>query len=104
MPVKAPSNRTAIILAADVVSYSKFMEQDQNGTIEAVKYRVPEFGSIFARFLGPAIDKGHVAVTTAASSADPLANGARVGDYPCRLHRISVTILVGGTQVELAHM
>ncbi len=36
MPVKAPSNRNAIILAADVVSYSKFMEQDQNGTIECL--------------------------------------------------------------------
>ena len=58
MPVKAPSNRSAIILAADVVSYSKFMEQDQNGTIECLNSHEDILKSLFLKYGGRLFNTG----------------------------------------------
>ena len=58
MPVKAPSNRNAIILAADVVSYSKFMEQDQNGTIECLNSHEDILKLLFLKYGGRLFNTG----------------------------------------------
>jgi class 3 adenylate cyclase len=39
MPEQAPQRRLAAILAADVVGYSRLMEQDEAGTLAALKQR-----------------------------------------------------------------
>ena len=58
MPVKATSNRDAIILAADVVSYSKFMEQDQNGTIECLNSHEDILKLLFLKYGGRLFNTG----------------------------------------------
>ena len=58
MRVYASSNRNAIILAADVVSYSKYMEQDQNGTIECLNSHEVILKSLFLKYGGRLFNTG----------------------------------------------
>lgn len=58
MPPNASSNRNAIILAADVVSYSKFMEQDQSGTIECLNSHEIILKSLFSEYDGRLFNTG----------------------------------------------
>ena len=58
MHVNASSNRNAIILAADVVSYSKYMEQDQNGTIECLNSHELILKSLFLKYRGRLFNTG----------------------------------------------
>ena len=58
MPSNASSNRNAIILAADVVSYSKFMEQDQSGTIECLNSHEIILKSLFSEYDGRLFNTG----------------------------------------------
>ena len=58
MHVNTSSNRKAIILAADVVSYSKYMEQDQNGTIECLNSHEVILNSLFLNYGGRLFNTG----------------------------------------------
>src|SRR5215471_19095064 len=52
MSEQAPQRRLAAILAADVVSYSRLMQQDEAGTVAALKTRRSEV-------LQPLVSKHH---------------------------------------------
>lgn len=58
MHVNTSSNRKAIILAADVVSYSKYMEQDQSGTIECLNSHEVILNSLFLKYGGRLFNTG----------------------------------------------
>ena len=52
MHVNASSNRNAIIPAADILSYSNYIEQDQNGTIECLNSHKVILKSLFVKYGG----------------------------------------------------